>query len=75
MRLVLFVRRCMFVLVPYMIKDRGQLSLNVSFDLRNKLRSSKMIQKDVLQVKIYTPLQNHQDNPVTIEKNTLEKIW
>ena len=34
-----------------------------------------MIQKDVQQVKIYTPLQNHQDNPVTIEKNTLEKTW
>ena len=46
-RLVLFVRRCMFVLVPYMIKDRGQLSLNVSFDLQNKLSSGKMIQKDV----------------------------
>ena len=47
MRLVLFVRRCMFVLVPYMIEDRGQLSFNVSFDLQNKLSSSKMIQKDV----------------------------
>ena len=58
-----------------MIKDRGQLSLNVSFDLQSKLSSSKMIQKDVQQVKIYTPLQNHQDNPVTIEKNTLEKTW
>ena len=74
-RLVLFVRRCMFVLVPYMIEDRGQLSFNVSFDLQNKLSSSKMIQKDVPQVKIYIPLQNHQDNLVTIEKHTLEKIF
>ena len=32
-----------------------------------------MIQKDVQQVKIYTLIQNHQDNPVTIEKNTLKK--
>ena len=69
MRLVLFLRRCIFVLVPYIIvKDKGQLSFNVSFDLQNKLSSSKKIQKDVPQVKIYIPLQNHQDNPVTIEK-------
>ena len=47
--------------------------MNVSFDLQNKLSSSKMIQKDVQQVKIYTLIQNHQDSPVTIEKNTLKK--